>query len=78
LPDRRLPIATPNAARHQVVANPATACKALVAAGAGGYTSFGGCVSRIRQDVANFRFFDEDVGALLSLDQRCAGFEAEG
>ena len=66
-----------SAERQQVIANPATACKALVQYPQTGYTDFGTCVSTIWQGVAAFRSpSDEDPNVLLSLDQRCAQFEA--
>jgi hypothetical protein len=43
------------AGRKQVIANPATACKALVALPGTGYTNYGSCVSTIGGDVAAYR-----------------------
>jgi hypothetical protein len=64
-----------NAAKpHRVLATPKAACQQLVAVGT--YPSFRNCMATINQDVASFRYFDEEVGALLSLDERCAAFEA--
>jgi hypothetical protein len=61
----------------RVLANPANACKTLVEFGAGGYSSFGDCMGRIHQDVTSFRFFDDETGQVLSLDQRCSEFESQ-
>ncbi len=67
---------TAAAERKQVIANPATACKALVAQPGTGYTDFGTCVSTVWQGVDAYRFpSDENPEVLLSLDQRCTQFE---
>jgi hypothetical protein len=66
-----------NADSGRVLANPANVCKTLVRYGAGDYASFGHCMGRINRDVRRFRFFDEEVGAVLSLDQRCTEFESQ-
>ncbi len=59
-----------------MIANPATACKALIEVGGWGYTSFAQCVTTISSDVAAYRYpSDEDPDVLLSLDQRCTFFE---
>jgi hypothetical protein len=61
-----------------VVATPSMACKTLVKFGATDM-SFGGCMGTLHGNVAAFRFpSDTDPNVLLSLSQRCAGFEAEG
>jgi hypothetical protein len=63
---------------QQVIANPATACKALVAQPGTGYTDFGTCVSTVWQGVSAYQFPDEDTGQVIGLDQRCAFFESIG
>lgn len=63
-------------AGDRVTPNPATACKALTAIHAGGYTSFSNCVTSIWSDVAAYRFpSDENPNVLIGLDQRCTQFE---
>lgn len=63
----------------RLLGTPKNACSIMVSYGAGGYTSFGDCAGRLHADVAAFRFpSDEDPNVLLSLEQRCAQFEAMG
>jgi hypothetical protein len=63
----------------RVLATPSAACNILQQFGASGYASFGACMGNLHQDMAAFRFpSDEDPSVLLSLRERCAGFEQEG
>jgi hypothetical protein len=59
----------------RVLANPANACRELIEWNVGGYESFGDCKGRIHQDVADFRFFDDEAGGLIGLSERCTAFE---
>lgn len=67
-----------SAGRQQVIANPATACKALVSVPGTGYTNTGTCAATIWAGVNAYRFPDENTGQLIGLDQRCAFFESIG
>ena len=60
-------------------ATPSNACTILTQFHAGGYSTFGGCMSHIHGDIARYRYpSDADPNVLLSLMQRCQQFEAEG
>lgn len=64
------------AAPTRVLATPAQACRTLAAFHVGAYTSFETCMDTINADIAAYRFPSDDGSTLLSLDQRCAEFEA--
>jgi hypothetical protein len=62
----------------RILATPSAACRILQQYDASGYATYGDCVENLNSDMAAFRFpSDEDPSVLLTLQQRCAGFEQE-
>lgn len=62
----------------RILATPSAACRILQQYGASGYATFGACMGNLHRDMAAFRFpSDEDPSVLLTLWQRCAGFEQQ-